>query len=152
MTQQATPPPMSSRRPYLVRAMHGWISDNLQTPHLIVDANAVDLQIPREFVQDGKIILNISLSATQNLLIGNERIEFNARFGGKPQRVVVPLPALLGIYARESGQGIIFADEDAPPPQPTPSGSPVDSLATSTNREVASKPAPRDRVQLKVVK
>ncbi|MGE0187869.1 MAG: ClpXP protease specificity-enhancing factor [Steroidobacteraceae bacterium] len=141
---------MSSRRPYLVRAMHEWMTDNLQTPHLIVDALAANLEIPRQFVQDGKIILNISFNATQNLVMGNERIEFNARFGGKTHHVVVPVPALLGVYARESGQGLVFGDEDVPPSQPTPPDSATDS--SSSDGAPITKSAPRGRAQLKVVK
>jgi stringent starvation protein B len=144
---------MSSRRPYLLRAMHEWMTDNLQTPHLVVDAAAPGLEIPRQFVQDGKIILNVSFNATHSLAMGNERVEFNARFGGQTHHVVVPIAALLGVYARESGQGMIFGEEDAPPPQPTP---PADTAPTSdaatSKADTAAKPASRGRAQLKVVK
>ena len=149
MTQQ-DPSPMSSRRPYLVRAMHEWMTDNHQTPHIVVDASIEGLEIPRQFVQDGKIILNISFNATQNLNMSNERIEFNARFGGHTHHVVVPMHALLGIYARESGQGMIFGESETPPPQTTPPDTPPDTPSASS--DAAGKPAPRGRAQLKVVK
>lgn len=140
-------PVVSSRRPYLLRAMHEWMTDNQQTPHLVVDATATDVEVPRQFVQDGKIVLNISFHATNGLTMGNERVEFNARFGGQTHHVRVPLHAVQGIYARETGQGMIFSDEDAPPPPdntPDASGTTPDSSG--------GKPAPRARPQLKVVK
>jgi stringent starvation protein B len=141
--------PMSSRLPYLVRAMHEWITDNRQTPHLVVDASVSGVVIPLQFVQDGKIILNLSYSATQNLTMSNESIEFNARFGGQPHHVVVPTQAILGIYSRESGQGLIFGEQDSIPPEPVPPDAPPDSTSDST---AAGKPTSRGRAQLKVVK
>lgn len=112
----------TSRRPYLVRAMHEWMTDNGQTPHLVVDAGVAGTEVPKAHVRDGRITLNVSWQATQGLKLGNEWIEFAARFGGVPQQVRVPLAAVLGIYARETGQGMLFQDDgDAPPPAaPTP--------------------------------
>lgn len=138
-------PVVTSRRPYLLRAMHEWMTDNQQTPHLVVDA--AEVQVPRQYVQDGKIVLNISYHATNGLTMSNERVEFNARFGGQTHHVLVPIHAVLGIYARETGQGMIFSDEDAP--QPTPPDTGPDAPVTS---EPATKAAPRGRAQLKVVK
>jgi stringent starvation protein B len=112
--------PLLSRRPYLLRAMHEWITDNGQTPHLVVDANVQGVEVPRQYVQDGKIILNVSHSATSGLLMSNDAVRFRARFGSVTQEVTVPMPAVLGIYARETGQGMIFSDADPSPPQPTP--------------------------------
>ncbi|HLG53376.1 MAG TPA: ClpXP protease specificity-enhancing factor [Steroidobacteraceae bacterium] len=107
----------TSRRPYLVRAMHEWMTDNGQTPHLVVDAGATGAEVPQAYVRDGRITLNVSWQATQGLKLGNEWIEFAARFGGVPQQVRVPVAAVLGIYARETGQGMLFQDDgDAPPP------------------------------------
>jgi len=107
----------TSRRPYLVRAMHEWMTDNGQTPHLVVDAGVPGTEVPKAFVRDGRITLNVGWQATQGLKLGNEWIEFAARFGGVPQQVRVPVAAVLGIYARETGQGMLFQDEgDAPPP------------------------------------
>ncbi|HEY7378127.1 MAG TPA: ClpXP protease specificity-enhancing factor [Steroidobacteraceae bacterium] len=110
---------VTSRRPYLLRAMHEWISDNRQTPHLVVDAEAEGVDVPRQYVKDGKIILNVSHHATTGLKLGNESIEFTARFSGAARAVHVPIRAVLGIYARESGQGMIFNDNDL---SPDPSG------------------------------
>ena len=103
-----------SQRPYLLRAMHEWMTDNGHTPHLVVDATAPGVQVPEQHVADGKIILNVSYAAVRNLELGNADISFEARFGGMPQRILVPLAAVLGIYARETGQGMIFGtDEEA---------------------------------------
>ncbi len=111
----------TSRRPYLVRAMHEWMTDNAQTPHLVVDAGVAGTEVPKAFVRDGRITLNVSWQAAQGLKLGNEWIEFAARFGGVPQQVRVPVAAVLGIYARETGQGMLFQDEGDAPPPATPS-------------------------------
>jgi stringent starvation protein B len=140
-------PVVSSRRPYLLRAMHEWMTDNQQTPHLVVNANGDGVEVPRQFVQDGKIVLNISFHATNGLTLGNECVEFNARFSGQTHYVRVPLHAVQGIYARETGQGMIFSDEDGPPP-PSTTPDAAGPAADSTS----GKPAPRNRPQLKVVK
>jgi stringent starvation protein B len=110
--------PLIPRRPYLLRAMHQWISDNGQTPHIVVDATVDGVQVPQEHVKEGKIVLNLSYDATRQLEIGNESVEFGARFGGSPRQISVPVAAILGIYARESGQGMIFGSEDTPDPDP----------------------------------
>jgi stringent starvation protein B len=110
--------PVRSRRPYLLRAMHEWISDSDQTPHIVVDASMAGVEVPRQYVQGGKIILNVSTNATSNLNLGNDFVRFRARFGAATHDVVVPIGAVLGIYARETGQGMIFSEADAPPPQP----------------------------------
>ena len=107
---------MKARRPYLLRAIHEWISDSLCTPHLVVDANAGGVEVPRQYVKDGKIVLNVSWSATANLRLGNDEVSFSGRFGGASMSVRVPIIAVLAIYARETGQGMIFADDDADPP------------------------------------
>ena len=126
------PPPQAPRqspkRPYLLRALHQWMTDNGQTPHLVVDATQSGVAVPEQLVQDGRITLNISYSATSRLELTNDEVVFDARFGGTPRRVRIPLPAVLAIYARESGEGLVFpVDEygDAPPPAPdTPSTPP----------------------------
>lgn len=110
--------PLTSRRPYLLRAMHEWMTDNGQTPHLVVDAGIDGVTVPRQYVRDGKIVLNVSYSATAGLLIKNDLVTFSARFGGTPFEVRLPIAAVLGVYARETGQGMIFSDEDAGPPVP----------------------------------
>src|SRR5512147_2459055 len=115
VTTTPTPPPgppMKPRRPYLLRAIHEWISDSLCTPHIVVDATMAGVEVPRQYVKDGKIVLNVSWSATANLRLGNDEVSFSGRFGGVSMSVRVPIHAVLAIYARETGQGMIFADDD----------------------------------------
>ena len=109
---------VTSRRPYLLRAMHEWISDNAQTPHIVVDAQVEGVEVPPQYIKEGKIILNLSHAATSALKLGNEWVEFNARFGGITRHVKIPLGAVLGIYARETGQGMIFSEQDMEPEPP----------------------------------
>jgi stringent starvation protein B len=124
--------------------MHEWITDNGQTPHVIVDASVEGVQVPQAYVKDGKIVLNIAYAAANSLQMGNEWIEFDARFSGVPHRVRVPLRACVGIYSRETGQGMAFSESDlAPQPEP-PEGPPADSAPAST---VDSR-----RARLKIVK
>ena len=104
-------PETTSTRPYLLRALFEWCNDNGLTPHIAVRAGR-GVQVPREFVRDGEIVLNISYDATSGLQIGNEYIEFKARFGGKPREIMVPVDNVIAIYARETGQGMAF-----PPPE-----------------------------------
>ncbi|MCG8436142.1 MAG: ClpXP protease specificity-enhancing factor, partial [Gammaproteobacteria bacterium] len=104
---------MKSRRPYLIRAMHEWMLDTNQIPHILVNAEMKGVEVPRQYVRDGKIVLNLNPTAVNNLVIDNEYIEFDARFGGSPHRVCVPVVAVLAIYARESGQGMMFSEEDS---------------------------------------
>lgn len=114
---------MTSHRPYLIRALYEWILENGCTPYILVNAYGTGVEVPQNYVKDGQIILNISPVAVQALLISNERIEFNGRFGGVPTQVVVPIPAVLGIYAKENGQGMIFqTDDPIPEPPGTPEG------------------------------
>ncbi len=100
-----------SKRPYLIRAMHEWMGDNNHTPHVVVDTTVDGVNVPHEHVKDGKIILNISESAAHNLKLSNDAISFRARFGGVPFAVWVPMRSILGIYARETGQGMIFSQD-----------------------------------------
>ena len=112
--------PARSKRPYLVRAMHEWMGDNGHTPHIVVDASVDGVAVPEEHVKDGKIILNISLSAAHNLKLTNSSVSFRARFSGVPFDVWVPIASVLGIYAKETGQGMIFShgtDQPEPPPE-----------------------------------
>jgi stringent starvation protein B len=117
-------PSLSSRRPYLLRAMHEWLTDNMQTPHVVVDAGVVGVQVPRQYVHDGKIVLNVSYDATSGLLIKNDLVTFGARFGGVAQEVRLPLRSVLGIYSRESGQGMVFSEDDLSPEDQDPSEPP----------------------------
>ncbi|WP_042419906.1 ClpXP protease specificity-enhancing factor [Comamonas aquatica] len=100
-------PTTTSTRPYLIRAIHEWCSDNGLTPYLSVRVDR-SVQVPREFVNEGEIVLNVSYDATGSLQLGNEFIEFKARFGGKPRDIMVPVERVQAIYARESGQGMSF--------------------------------------------
>ncbi|MGV3591984.1 MAG: ClpXP protease specificity-enhancing factor, partial [Gammaproteobacteria bacterium] len=109
---------MSSHRPYLVRALNEWILDNNCTPYILVNAFEPGVLVPQNFVKDGQIVLNISPIAVQGLLIANDGIEFNGRFSGTPTRVYVPTTAILGIYAKENGQGMIFEPETGGGPRP----------------------------------
>lgn len=104
---------MTSHRPYLLRALYEWIADNGMTPHLLVDATRPTVQVPRSAVKDGKIVLNVAERAVQRLEMGNDVIQFSARFGGVSQSVSVPVSAVLAIYARETGQGMALPEEAA---------------------------------------
>ncbi|HEX4023782.1 MAG TPA: ClpXP protease specificity-enhancing factor [Steroidobacteraceae bacterium] len=127
-----------SRRPYLLRAMHEWIGDSGHTPHVIVDATQAGVEVPAAYVKDGKIVLNLSTTATQRLQLKNDAIQFDARFAGVVHHVRVPIQAVLGIYARETGEGMIFSETepDAPAPDTPPQ----------------PEPPPRGRAKLTVVK
>ncbi|XGA78882.1 ClpXP protease specificity-enhancing factor [Halomonas sp. CH40] len=108
---------MHSSRPYLARALYEWLVDNELTPYLVVDATLPDVEVPRQFVQNGQIVLNVAPNAVRDLMIENDAIGFNARFGGHPMQVMIPIPALIAIYARENGAGMVFGHEpelDAP--------------------------------------
>ncbi len=107
-----------SRRPYLLRAMHEWISDSGYTPHVIVDALRAGVEVPSAYIKDGKIVLNLSMTATQRLQLKNDGIEFDARFAGVAHHVRVPMAAVLGVYARETGEGMIFSDTETEPSPP----------------------------------
>ena len=102
---------MTPSRPYLLRAIFDWLIENDQTPYLLVDAEATDVMVPLEHVQDGKIILNISLTATRGLELSNEAVSFNARFSGVSMDVYVPTSAALALYSKENGRGMMFPEE-----------------------------------------
>ena len=105
---------MTSSRPYLLRAIYDWIVDNGLTPYLLVDATAENVEVPQQYVNNGKIILNISPVAAQNVSINNDEISFNARFDGHPMSVIATIDATLAIYAKENGRGMVFTDDDTP--------------------------------------
>ena len=107
---------MTPSRPYFIRAVYEWILDNELTPYLLVDASYPDVMAPMEFVQDGKIILNLAPSAIRNLHMGNDEVEFSARFGGKARNLYVPTGAILAVYAKENGKGMFFDENEMPPP------------------------------------
>jgi len=112
----STPEGMTSNRPYLLRALYEWITDNGMTPHVLVDAEIEGVEVPAHVIQKGKVVLNIASGATEHLLLHNETICFKARFSGKPYPINVPMEAVIAIYARENGQGMMFAQDDKPPP------------------------------------
>ena len=131
---------MNSSRPYLVRALYEWIVDNDCTPHMLVNSEYPRVQVPQGFASEGQIVLNVAPVAVRHLHMDNEAVSFEARFGGVPHTLYVPISAILGIYARENGQGMVFdleealeaddeiePDDDLPPPgsePPRPSGRP----------------------------
>ncbi|WP_375037684.1 ClpXP protease specificity-enhancing factor [Acinetobacter sp. RW6] len=103
---------LTPTRPYLARAIYEWICDNQLTPYLLVDATQPHTDVPQQFVKDGQIVLNIVPHAVHQFLIANEAITFSARFGGASKDIYVPIQAVLGIYARENGQGLFFDPEE----------------------------------------
>lgn len=100
---------MTSSRPYLLRALNEWIQDNDMTPHIVVDASQNDVIVPNEFISSGKIVLNISASAVHALSLENDYMCFSARFSGRAMDVIVPISAIMAIYAKENGQGMVFS-------------------------------------------
>jgi stringent starvation protein B len=123
---------MTSSRPYLIRAMYQWIADNGMTPHLLVDVSVDGVRVPEQHIQNGKIILNIAPMAINGLVLGDTEITFSARFSGKPMGLLIPVEAVLAVYAKENGQGMMFSEDDGaisspdsddepdPDPDPTP--------------------------------
>lgn len=145
---------LPSNKPYLLRAIYDWIVDNNATPHVAIFAENPDVLVPEQFVEDGKIILNISPTAAQGLLIENESLTFSARFGGKPFNIYAPIGAVLALYASENGEGLSFdyeASDDTPPEDPSPS--PIESVDSSGDKPKGSgKSKKSKRPSLKVVK
>ena len=134
-------------RPYMVRALYQWIEDNALTPYLMVDATTDNVQIPREHVQDGRIVLNIASRATGNMSMGNEYINFSARFGGVSQEIWVPLTAVMGIYAKENSQGMFFDPNEYDNYEPEEGAASVSKITTAT-----PKPKRDNKAGLKVLK
>lgn len=117
---------MTPLKPYLIRAVYEWIVDNDLTPHLLVNADNNKGILPVDYIEDGKIVLNIRPQAVEALSLGNDLIEFNARFSGKPMGISASVNAVMAIYAKENGKGLVFDQESndgdvTPPEQPTPS-------------------------------
>ena len=119
---------MTSSRPYLIRALYEWIVDNGLTPYILVDIERPGLDAPLEYADGGKLVLNIAPRAVRALNVGNEAVTFSARFGGNARDVYVPIAAVLAIYARENGQGMLFSERDddggGPPTEPQDKGGP----------------------------
>jgi stringent starvation protein B len=139
---------MTSSRPYIMRALYEWILDNECTPYVLVNADEPGVEVPQQYVKDGQIVLNISPTAVLDLELGNDAMHFNGRFGGVPVDVFVPMQSVLGIYARENGQGMVFEGDEAPWPEPSPDApGPEPSGGGSAGNKSGSK-----RPALKVVK
>ncbi len=143
---------LPSTRPYLIRALYDWCSDNGFTPYVAVKVDH-SVQVPREYVQGGEIVLNVSMDATSSLKLGNEFIEFKARFGGKPRDIMVPIHRVMAIYARENGQGMAFpVSDDESSAAPALSAVPVlDAPVGEGDEPVPQTPSPT-RPALKRVK
>jgi stringent starvation protein B len=113
---------MTPSRPYIMRALYEWIVDNDCTPYVLVDTTVAEVMVPQQYVKDDQIVLNISPGAVMDLNIGNDSMAFNGRFGGVATDIYVPIAAVVGIYARENGQGMVFEPEEStgPPDEPPP--------------------------------
>jgi stringent starvation protein B len=137
---------VKSSRPYLLRALYEWIVDNGCTPHIIVDAELQGVDVPREYVKDGQIVLNLSPTAVIELQLADDAVSFNGRFGGRPVDIHIPMNAVLGVYARENGQGMAFEQEENEPPDGDDGGSSGGDKAPTPLRPGGGRPS------LKVVK
>jgi stringent starvation protein B len=115
-------PEATSKRPYFIRAMHDWMTDNGLTPYIVVDAGVDGIAVPKNYITDGKIVLNVSFAATRNLIFDKHTVQFEARFEDINHHLKMPMLAVIGIYAKETGQGMIFTDDETPSPTETPVG------------------------------
>jgi stringent starvation protein B len=135
---------LSPTRPYLARAIYEWICDNNLTPYLLVDATQPHTEVPVQFVQDGQIVLNIVPHAVNQLLMSNEAITFSARFGGVSKDIYVPIQAVLGLYARENGQGLFFDPDEYNNIQPTEN-------ALESETETQESDVPKKKPSLRIL-
>lgn len=163
---------MTPKRPYLLRAFYEWILDNNMTPHILVNANAKNVSVPKQHVKDGRIVLNISPTAIQDFMMDNDAVSFSARFGGVAFYVYCPVYSILAIYSRETQDGASFPEDEYAhikiddetgaedlPAQPKKNSAPV--LSDVSKKAPAKKtsaddnndkPPPKSRPSLKVVK
>lgn len=133
---------MTSSKPYLIRAIYDWIVDNNLTPYLVINAEKPDVHVPEDYIDNGKIVMNISPIACQGLHIENDKIIFSAKFKGDPMQVYIPPTAVIAIYAKENGKGMAFGEEDE-----------EESLPPTTPEPTSKKGKPkRSRPKLTVVK
>ncbi|MCG2609510.1 MULTISPECIES: ClpXP protease specificity-enhancing factor [unclassified Acinetobacter] len=130
-------------RPYLARAIYEWICDNNLTPYLLVDATQPNTRVPEQFIQDGQIVLNIVPHAVHQLTMSNDAITFSARFGGVSRDIYVPLNAVMGIYARENGQGLFFDPNEYEGTQIA-----EDTLKSTTTSEETEQPKKKPSLRL----
>lgn len=141
-------PEFSSRRPYLIRALYDWVLDNDLTPHLLVAADAAGVEVPRQYVtEEGRITINISPSAVQGLSLGNDWIAFSARFSGRGYTINIPPGAVLALYARENGEGMLFGEVEQASAQGAPATD--DDNADQTGPDATDTPKPS---HLRIVK
>mgnify|MGYP001586710549 CR=1 FL=1 len=149
---------MSSNKPYLVRAFYDWISDNDLTPYIVVDVNVYGVLVPMSYVADGQVVLNIASSAVGSIAMGDEVIEFSARFGGKLENITVPYGAVAAIYAKENGAGTSLpiehpSDDDITVEDDIESQTkPSLSSVTSSDKTAQSKKIAKGKASLKVIK
>lgn len=115
---------MTSSKPYMIRAVYEWINDNGMTPHMLVLSTLPGVDVPRQHVHEGRIVLNVAPAAVHGLHMDNAAVTFSARFGGRPTSIYFPVEAVLAIYARENGQGMFFEEESPLEPSPPPSSTP----------------------------
>ena len=149
---------MTSNRPYLLRAIYDWISDNGLTPHILVDASKPGVRVPPHTIRDGRVVLNLAMRAVANLELGNERVRCLARFGGASHVIDLPLDAVIAIYAQENGQGMML------PPEAAATVSAPEESGTAPSQNAASpaiqpgessptdKPPPKGPPKLRVIK
>ncbi|OTG98623.1 ClpXP protease specificity-enhancing factor [Acinetobacter sp. ANC 4973] len=134
---------LTPTRPYLARAIYEWICDNNLTPHLLVDATQPNTMVPEQFIQDGQIVLNLAPHAVHQLNMSNHTITFSARFGGVSRDIYIPLNAVIGIYARENGQGLFFDPNEYEDTQ-----IPEDTLKSTTQAEETKQPKKKPSLRL----
>lgn len=152
---------MQSSRPYMARALYQWLLDNELTPYIVVDAEQPGVEVPRQFVQNGQIVLNLAPSAIRDFAMENEAVSFSARFGGQPMQIMVPMEALIAIYARENGVGMVFGHEPVMPVEADEAEdavslseveSTVDADGVAPDEDDAGSRPPKGRPSLRVVK
>jgi len=149
---------MTSNKPYIVRAFYQWITDNQLTPYVVVDVNVYGVLVPMSYVNDGQIILNVSSSAVGTIALGDDSIEFSARFGGKLEHIFIPYGAIAAIYAKENGAGTSLAIEHPPEQNDVEQSLSLSSVSSSakTDDTLVSQEKKIDkkkgRASLKVIK
>lgn len=116
---------MTSSRPYILRALYEWLNDNRLTPYILVNAQLPEVYVPKEHINDGKIVLNIANDAVYDLLIGNRELEFRAKFSGIARHISMPIAAVMAIYAKENGVGMVFGEEPGGDTPPDDSNQPI---------------------------
>ena len=144
-------PQMSSQRPYLLRALYEWISDNGMTPHILVDAQLPGVRVPPHTVKEGRVVLNIAERAVAKLELGDDALRFSARFGGVSQNVVVPVPAVIAVYARETGQGMALPADLLPAGAEAASDATVADEGDDTPPQSPAEP-PKRGAHLRIIK